>query len=85
MAGDASSVDPVRKPRIQKIFAANLRAIRAEKGLTQQRLAELADLHVVFVSQLERGVKSVSLDNLQTIASALGCNAYELLMPASKK
>jgi len=36
-------------------FAANLRRVRETAGLTQERLAELADLHMTDVGRIERG------------------------------
>ncbi len=46
-------------------FAANVRRLRRERGLTQERLAELADLHMTDIARIETlrrdpGVKVVS-------------------------
>jgi transcriptional regulator with XRE-family HTH domain len=46
-------------------FAANVRRLRRERGLTQERLAELADLHMTDIARIETlrrdpGVKIVA-------------------------
>lgn len=49
-----------------------LRKIRKFHGLTQERLAELADLSVDAVSALERGRALPSFETLEKLAAALG-------------
>lgn len=53
-------------------FAANVRALRKQKGLTQLQLATAAGLGRVFINQVERGHNSVNLETIGAIASALG-------------
>jgi transcriptional regulator with XRE-family HTH domain len=60
-------------------FSANLRRIRTEQGLSQEKLAELAGLHRTYVSQAERGVVSISLDNIEKLAKALGITEESLV------
>ncbi|MGA4045160.1 helix-turn-helix domain-containing protein [Ralstonia nicotianae] len=60
-------------------FGQVVREARLEKGLTQEALAEQADLHRNFVSLIERGQSKVALDSLFAIADALGTQASELL------
>jgi transcriptional regulator with XRE-family HTH domain len=62
-------------------LSGNLRRRRKSQGLTQERLAEMADLHLVYISMIERAVTNVSIDSLSRLAEALGCQAYELLKP----
>lgn len=57
----------------------NIRKIREEHGISQERLAALADLHRAYVGQIERGEKNIGLKNLQKIAKALGVNIKDLL------
>lgn len=59
--------------------AANLRRLRKERGLSQERTAELADFHRTYVSQLERCVTNISLDGLERLANALGVDVLDLL------
>lgn len=52
-------------------LSGNLKSIRGAKQLSQEALAGLAGLHRTYVSQVERGVVNVSLDNLVLLAQAL--------------
>ena len=53
------------------MLAANVQRIRLELGHSQERLAELAGFHRTYVSQVERQVANVTLDNIQRLASVL--------------
>lgn len=57
----------------------NIRRIREERGLSQEKLAALADLHRAYVGQIERGEKNIGLKNLEKIAIALQVGAKDLL------
>jgi len=57
----------------------NIRRIREERGLTQEKLAELSDLHRAYIGQIERGEKNIGLKNLERIAKALNINIRVLL------
>ena len=56
----------------QRLFAANMKRLRKERGLTQERLAELAGLHINYVSSCERGERNISIRNIAKIALAFG-------------
>lgn len=60
-------------------FSANLRRLRAEKGLSQEELAGRADLHASEISRLERGVREPRLRTLARLARALGVPVGELV------
>ena len=60
-------------------FAANMKRERVSQGLSQEKHAELAGLHRTDVSQVERGVTSISLDNVEKLAAALGRDEESLL------
>jgi transcriptional regulator with XRE-family HTH domain len=66
------------KPARQRI-ADNLTRIRKERGLSQERLAELADFHRTYVSQVERQITNISIDGLERLAAALEVDIVELL------
>jgi Helix-turn-helix. len=66
-------VDP-RKP-----LGIAIRKRREELGLTQEQLAEKADLHWTFVSGVERGVRNISVVNLYHIAVALKTRVRDLV------
>ena len=57
-----------------------MRIIRESKGFSQEKLAELANLHRTYISDVERFQRNISLDNIQKIAKALEVKPYELLM-----
>ncbi len=52
---------------------------RLKLGLTQEELAEAADLHWTYISGIERGVRNVSIVNLFNIANALKVRVRDLV------
>jgi transcriptional regulator with XRE-family HTH domain len=67
----------------QRLFAANMRRIRKAKELTQEKVAEIAELHPNYVSSAERGERNISICNIERIARALGVTMAELVaMPS---
>ncbi len=61
------------------IFAANLRKTRLAKGLSQERLAEIAGLHRTYIGSVERAERNISIDNMERLANALGVTVNFLL------
>jgi transcriptional regulator with XRE-family HTH domain len=57
----------------------NIRKIREEKGISQEKLAHLADLHRAYIGQIERGEKNIGIRNLEKIAKALGVKLRDLV------
>lgn len=47
--------------------------------MSQEKLAEKADLHPVYIGKVERGEQWISLHALLRVARALGVHASELL------
>lgn len=64
---------------IRILFGQKLRKLRLERGLTQEGLAELADMHFTYVGQIERGLRNPSLINLFRLAKALKISSDKLL------
>ena len=52
---------------------------RKKRGFSQETLAEVADLHRNYVSDIERGVRNVALVNIVKLALALRIDPGELL------
>lgn len=65
---------------IVKVFGDNVREIRIQKNLSQEKLAELSGLHRTYISGIERCGRNISLENVQRIADALEIEAYKLLV-----
>jgi len=59
-------------------FGDRLRALRAQRGLSQEALAHLADLHRTYVGSVERGERNIGIDNLYALADALGVSPRDL-------
>ena len=59
-------------------FGRRVRDLRQARGLSQEKLAELADLHRTYVSSLERGQRNVSLENIHSLARGLGVRPQDL-------
>jgi transcriptional regulator with XRE-family HTH domain len=60
-----------RKPPQLKILGDTIRQYRKQAGLSQEKLAEKADLHPVYIGKIERGEQWVSLHALLRIAKAV--------------
>ncbi|PLZ00070.1 XRE family transcriptional regulator [Burkholderia sp. WAC0059] len=71
--------NPTQKCDAQLLFAANVRRLRKEKELTQEKLAEAAGLHPNYISSVERGERNISIGNIERIAKALGVTMAELV------
>lgn len=62
-----------------RTFGAAVRQRRQASGLSQEDLAERADLHRTYVGGLERGERNVGLLNVARLAKALGVTVAELV------
>jgi XRE family transcriptional regulator, regulator of sulfur utilization len=61
----------VKKPlRHRRLLADAIRRCRKAADLTQEALAELADLNPKYIGEVERGMKNISVDALVRIATA---------------
>jgi transcriptional regulator with XRE-family HTH domain len=52
-------------------FGGRVRELREDRGLSQEKLADLAGIHRTYMSSVERGQRNVGLDNIFAIARAL--------------
>ncbi len=62
-----------------KKFGGNVRRIRNEHGLTQEKLAELADLNIRTVQKIEAGQTNILITTASRIQKALACE-WDVLM-----
>lgn len=65
----------------REVFARNVRKLRRLQELSQEGLALQAGLSRTYVSQIERGERSVSIDNMGALADALGVPLKDLVDP----
>jgi transcriptional regulator with XRE-family HTH domain len=65
---------------IREAFATNLRLKRRAAGLSQEELADRADIDRTYISALERGAYSATIDMVDKLAKVLGVEAADLLV-----
>ena len=63
----------------RRLLGETVRVKRKNSGFSQETLAERAGLSTVFISRVERGVESPSLDSMVKIAKALGVRVRDLV------
>ena len=68
-----------------EVFGLTVRRLRAERGITQEDLAELADLNVSYIGFIERGENVPTLTIVLNLAEALGIEVGELLRDVATK
>ena len=63
----------------RRVLGETIRALRKKTGLTQEKLAEKADLHHNFIGEVERANMEISLTSLLKVARALGVRVRDLV------
>jgi transcriptional regulator with XRE-family HTH domain len=61
-------------------FGQAVRKLRVAKGLSQEKLAELADIHRTYVGDVERGTRNIALLNMIKLAAALDVSLSHLVV-----
>ena len=64
---------------ICKRFGARVRVLRVARGLSQEELAQKAELHRTYVGGIERGERNISLVNIEKLAIALDVSVESLM------
>lgn len=64
------------------IIKNNIRQLRKKAGLTQEQLAEKIGISQVHLGRLENNARSMDLEQVEKIASALGCKPLDVLPTA---
>jgi len=63
-------VEQVNK-KITENFGKRVRKLRMERGLSQEKLAFISNMHRTYIGGIERGERNPSLKNIEAIAKAL--------------
>jgi transcriptional regulator with XRE-family HTH domain len=69
----------VKNPALLLAFGTHLRTLRKQRGLSQQALADEAEISWPTVQRVEAGAQSPTLEVLDALAQALGLSLSELL------
>ena len=62
-----------------KRIGESIRYFRHQRGMTQEQLAEEADLHPVYISQIERADRAVTIETLLRLAKVLGVKLKDVI------
>ena len=65
---------------IKQRVGQKIRELRLQAGYSQEQLASKTGLHRTYISDVERGERNISIENIGKIAKALGVQAYELFL-----
>ena len=66
--------------KLNEIFGNNIKYFRFKKRYSQEQLAELANLSVTYISQLELGYHMPSFTSLEKLAKSLDVETYEFFV-----
>jgi transcriptional regulator with XRE-family HTH domain len=70
--------------QIDPLFGEILKQLRVEKGISQEHLAELADVDRTYISLLERGLRQPTISMLFKLAKALKTSPSKILIKLEK-
>lgn len=70
---------------IIKVFGKNLKKYRTASGLSQEDFADKCGMHRTYISAIECFRRSISLENIQRIADALGIETYKLFIDTKEE
>lgn len=62
----------------------NIKTLRSEAGLTQEKMAEICEISTSFLGHIERGTRKLSLETAVKIADCLQISMDALLMDGKK-
>jgi len=65
--------------KLYRVLGRAIRARREKAGLSQEKLAEKADLTLNYIGQVERAEKRITLETLARVAKALRCRIGDLV------
>ena len=65
---------------ILKRFGLTIKRLREKKGLSQEKLGEISDLHRTYIGMIERAEKNVTLKSIEKLAKALEMDISEIFV-----
>jgi transcriptional regulator with XRE-family HTH domain len=68
---------------MRKLVGANFARIRRERGLTQEQISERSGFSQQYLSGLESGRRNPTVVTLFELATAMGVNPVDLVVPPS--
>jgi len=68
-----------KRTPVRIAFGKIIREKRLILGLSQEKLAEKADLHTNYVGSVERGERNIAIENIYALANALECSPKDLM------
>ena len=68
-----------KRTPVRIAFGKIIREKRLTLGLSQEKLAEKADLHTNYVGSVERGKRNIAIENIYALAIALECSPKDLM------
>ena len=71
----------MQKVDVKKAFGTSVKGWRKQLGISQEELAERADLHRTYISDVERGARNLSLESITRLARALDVSVAALFPP----
>ena len=68
----------MKKEAVLIAFGRKIQALRKERNLSQEQLADMAGVHRTYIGMIERAEKNITLCNIERIAKALEVNIKDL-------
>lgn len=80
-----ASPKPPNEKNLRAAFAIVIEQCRNERAMSQEKLAELADLSVSYISLLERGQRNLTVYSAAKVAASFGMETSKLVQCAEEK
>ena len=77
-----NSLRNLARDDVLKSFGMALRLLRREKGLSQEALANLAEIDRSYLGAIERGEHNIALINISKLVRVLDCSVSDLMQIA---
>jgi transcriptional regulator with XRE-family HTH domain len=74
----------IKKSRILAAFGTVVREVRQDKGYSQEKLADLANVHRTYIGMIERAEKNITLENIKKICDALDFTLHDFFKRVQK-